>query len=65
MRTDTYSVQLLFLYALALVNLREMRAEVLCYFLIPIFALAVRSNAIVIQSKWLRQREQRLNRTIF
>jgi hypothetical protein len=55
MRTDTYSVQFLFLYALALVNLREMRAEVLCYFLIPVFALAVRSNAIVIQSKWLRQ----------
>ena len=41
MRTDTYNVQLLFLYALALVDLREMRAEVLRYILIPVFALAV------------------------
>ena len=58
MTTDTYHVQLLFLYALAFVNLREMRAEVLCYFLIPVFALAVRSDAVVMQSKWLRQQKQ-------
>jgi hypothetical protein len=49
--TDTYNVKLLFLHALAFVNLREMCAEILRYLLIPVFPLAVRSNAIVMQHK--------------